>query len=36
MEIYKDGTEIAEFKFIKVKDIDTNTTYYYLKNTITN
>jgi len=35
MEIYKDGTEIAEFKFIK-EDIDPNTTYYYLKNTITN
>lgn len=31
MQIYKDGTEIAEFKFIK--DIDTNK--YYLKNTIT-
>ena len=31
MQIYKDGTRIAEFKFIKDKD----TNKYYLKNTIT-
>ena len=31
MQIYKDGTGIAEFKFIKDKD----TNKYYLKNTIT-